>query len=93
MSEGQDSRRGGPNRCTVEDKNVYTVLGALLDHADFRNNLSREGISTDEFKQKVRELLQIEIEDEQVENLRRVMGLITQTTKAGFFEPYGKIRC
>jgi phenylalanine-4-hydroxylase len=93
MSQGPDPTYGGPNRCTDEDKQFYTVFAALLDHEDFRNELSQREISIEEFKRKVRELLQIDIPDALVQSLRDKMALITQTTTADFFRPYGKIRC
>ncbi len=93
MSERRDAYAGGPDNCTEEDKKFYTVFAALLDHRDFLNRLSQRDISDDAIRQAIRERLRLEIPDELIVNLRRVIGLAKQTTESDFYQTYGKIRC
>jgi len=74
----------------INDKEFYTVFGAMLDHEDIFQYCTREGISMEDFKQKVRERLQIEIKDEQVENFRRIMEQLRRLKDS---EVYFKPRC
>jgi hypothetical protein len=72
----------------ITDKDFYTVLGAMLDHDDIFQDLAREGISNQDFKNKVREWLQIELKDEQVENFRRIMGQLRRFKDSNvYFKP------
>ncbi len=74
----------------ITDKEFYTVLGAMLDHDDIFQDLARDGISNQDLKNKIRGWLQIELRDEQVENIRRI---VEQVRRFKDSDVYFKPRC
>jgi hypothetical protein len=74
----------------ISDKDFYTVLGAILDHDDLFQFCIREEHGTEDFKQKVRERVQIELEPEQVDNFRSIMEKLRSFRDSVF---YFKPRC